>query len=369
MSASAVGRTRDLMLLGGGHAHVEVMRSLARRPEPGLRLTVVAREQHTLYSGLLPAVIRGECVVDDARIDLVPLAAAARARLIVAEAVGIGLPARQVRLADGRTVAFDLLSIDVGGSPAMPAQGDGAGAIPVKPIGVFLDRLAELETSFPARGRIVVVGDGAAGVELALALGRRFGARARLLLVGAGPEPLAEVPPRARRAVRAALAATGVAVRSGARAGALVGESLALSDGGVAPADLVLWATGVVGPRFLADSGVACDPAGCVRVARTLQSLSHPGVFAAGDCAAIEGMPRPKAGVWAVRAGPVLADNLRRAARGVPLRSWRPQRRALAILGLGGGTAVAWRGGWSLAGRSVACWKDRIDQRWIARYR
>jgi selenide,water dikinase len=140
-----------------------------------------------------------------------------------------------------------------------------------------------------------------------------------------------------------------------------------LADGGSVAAVAVIWATGLIGAPFLAASGLACDAAGCVRVDAALRSLNHPFVFAAGDCASLD-PPRPKAGVWAVRAGPPLETNLRRAIAGRPLRPWRPQRRALAILGLGGGRALAWRGGLSLHGRLAWAWKDRLDRRWVARY-
>ncbi len=138
----------------------------------------------------------------------------------------------------------------------------------------------------------------------------------------------------------------------GVKAGAWTDGKLALSDGSFLEVATVLWATGVVGPAMLAASGLDCDAAGCVRVYATLRSVSHDFVFAAGDCAAIEGNPRPKAGVWAVRAGAPLAENLRRAARGRALRRWRPQAEALAILGLGDGRALAWRNGVAVAGRA-----------------
>ena len=152
------------------------------------------------------------------------------------------------------------------------------------------------------------------------------------------------------------------------RAGGWADGRLALSDGSFLEVATALWATGVVGPAILAASGLACDAAGCVRVDATLRSISHAFVFAAGDCAAIEGNPRPKAGVWAVRAGAPLAANLRRAARGRPLRRWRPQSDALAILGLGDGRALAWRNGVAVSGRPVWRWKDWIDRRWMRMY-
>src|SRR5262249_49747449 len=139
-------------------------------------------------------------------------------------------------------------------------------------------------------------------------------------------------------------------------------------DGSFLDVDAALWATGVTGPPLLAASGLACDATGCVRVGATLQSVSHAFVFAAGDCATIEENARPKAGVWAVRAGAPLAANLRRAAAGRTLRGWRPQSEALAILGLGDGRALAWRNGLAIAGRPIWRWKDWIDRRWMRMY-
>jgi selenide,water dikinase len=143
---------------------------------------------------------------------------------------------------------------------------------------------------------------------------------------------------------------------------------LLLSDDSFVEVATALWATGVQGAAFLAASGVACDPIGCVRVTHDLRSVSHAHVFAAGDCASVDGDPRPKAGVWAVRAGAPLADNLRRAAKGQALKPWRPQRNGLAILGLGRGRAVAWRNGIAVQGRKLWWLKDRIDRRWMQMY-
>jgi selenide,water dikinase len=192
-------------------------------------------------------------------------------------------------------------------------------------------------------------------------------------LVGRAAEPMAGTPERVRRAVSAALAREGVETLSGVAVLAHDGARLALSDGSAIEAAHVLWATGVVAPPFLAESGLACDGDGCVRVDTALRSVSHSQVFAAGDCAAIEGARRPKAGVWAVRAGAPLFDNLVLAAEGRPAMPWTPQREALAILGLGRGHAVAWRGGLAfggtgLTGRLAQAWKRRIDLRWMAMY-
>ncbi len=351
----------DILLLGAGHAHVEVLRRFAMQPEPGVRLTLIGREPEMPYSGMLPGLIRGEYTIDQAHIDLAPLAAMAGARLILAEATAIDLTARTIGLADRPDIPFDLLSIDVGGRPAMPK----GGGITVKPIGRFLHQLQTLEDTLPPDSRIAVIGGGAGGVELALALAARFRGQPKVLLVSSSAEPLAAAPARARKVVRAALIDAGIELVSSVTAGPLANGTLPLSDGTALDVAAALWATGVVGPGFLLESGLVCDPAGCVVVDATLRSVSHDFVFAAGDCAAFG---RPKSGVWAVRAGAPLADNLRRAARRKPLKPWKPQRDALAILGLGGGRAVAWRNGIVVAGRLPMWLKDRIDRKWMGMY-
>jgi selenide,water dikinase len=354
----------DIALLGAGHAHVEVLRRFALNPWPGVRLTLIAREPETPYSGMLPGLIRGDYTHDQAHIDLAPLAASAKARLIIGEAAAFDPETRTVRIPGRPDVPFDILSIDIGGLPAMP---EGRG-ISVKPIGRFLGSLERMETELPSGARVAVIGGGAGGTELILALSHRFAGSLRLTLVSATPDPVPSAPPAVRRSVRQALVDAGIELACGVRASALRNGRLGLSDGSFIEADTALWATGVVGPPILAASGVACDESGCIRVSRTFVSISHDFIFAAGDCAAVDGAPRPKAGVWAVRAGAPLADNLRRSAQRMKLIPWRPQRDALAILGLGDGKAVAWRNGIAVEGRFVWWLKDCIDRRWMRMY-
>ena len=361
---SATPVDTDIVLLGAGHAHVEVLRRFARQPEPGIRLTLIGREPETPYSGMLPGLLRGDYGYLQAHIDLAPLAAAANARLILAEATAIDLEERSVAVSGRPPIGFDLLSINVGGIPAVP---DGAG-VGVKPIGRFLDQLDRMQQTLPEGARVAIIGGGPAGAELALALAARFTSRFRLVLVSATQEPVESAPASVRRTVRNALVEAGIELASGVVATALYDGRLALSDGSFLDADAALWATGVEGPGFLAASGLACDDAGCVRVEATLRSVSHGAVFAAGDCASLDGNPRPKAGVWAVRAGAPLAENLRRAAKRQALQRWKPQRDALVILGLGHGKAVAWRNGLAVKGRAVWRLKDWIDRRWMRMY-
>lgn len=329
----------SIVLLGAGHAHVEVLRQ--RLPN----VTLIASEILAPYSGLLPALLRGEVTHAQAHIDAAALARATGATFQHDRAVSIDRATRRILCASGTIVPYDLLSINVGATPGMP-PGEG---IAVKPI-------ARLLASLPPPGtQTAIIGAGAAGAELALAL------RHNITLIGTALVP--EAPPRARRIIAAHLARAGIAFRQATATG-FDGASV-LTTAAPIPAEAAIWATPARAPGFLAASDLACDTAGCLLLTPTLQSIDDRRIFAAGDCAATN---RPKAGVWAVRAGPILAENLRRAAQDRPLLPWRPQTQALVILGLGNGTAVAWRNGVTVAGAWVARWKASLDRRFMERY-
>ncbi len=349
----------EAVLLGGGHAHAVALRRLARRPCPGLRLTLVTRARHSLYSGMLPGVVRGDYRPEQAMIDCLRLAERAGAHLLLAEVVTLDLASRRVRLADGRNIGFDLLSLDLGGrSEPIP------GAIPVRPIGALLPQIAALDAT---GGRVAVVGGGPAGVELALALARRWPGR-ELVLATRGA-PLAAAPEPVRQRAMSALRQAGVTVSSGCEAVGFGHGRVALADGATIPAAAALWTTGAIGPALLRESGLALDRLGCVRTDAALRSVSHPFVLAAGDCAVSDSNPRPKGGVWAVRAGRPLAEALRALAERRQPAAFRPQRHAATMLGLGDGRAIGWRGRLSWSGRGAWRLKDWIDRGWIRQFR
>ncbi len=355
----------DLVLLGAGHAHVEVLRRFGMRPEPGVRLTLIGREPETPYTGMLPGLIRGDYAFEQAHIDLAPLAVAAGARLILAEATAIDLTRTS---GDGDRPPNAFRSTCCRSISAASRRCRPNGGQPVKPIGQFLARLSALETD-PVTWHAYRCRSVAEQAEP----NWRWPWRDAIAAASASFW-CATSWSRSRRAI---LCAVRCAHRPGRGGGGVCLRGPRRRLGG--------WPSAIVGRQFpgscgralgnrcrgagiAAGVGLACDAAGCVQVDGTLQSLSHAFVFAAGDCAAIEGNPRPKAGVWAVRAGRPLAANLRRAAVGRKLRRWRPQSDALAIIGLGDGRALAWRNGVALAGRSIWRWKDWIDRRWMRMY-
>lgn len=362
----------ELVLLGGGHAQVAALKRFAMHPLPGLRLTLVCRDVNTPYSGMLPAFVEGIWSEQDIHIDLVRLAAMAEARFIHAEATAIDADGKRILFADRPPVSFDMLSVNIGGRPDLGAiEGAATHAVPVKPISRFQHRLDRLVSQGYPR-RLAIIGGGAAGCELALALAKRWqiesGVRPDISIFGRASRLVPEMPPRAARVLHDALRKAGCAIRCGAHVTEIDEQALQLADGSRHEFDAVFLVSAVAPPAWLTGSGLALDDTGFIAVGPTLQSLSHDYVFAAGDIAALTKNPRPKSGVYAVRAGPVLADNLRRFATGRRLRQWRPQKTALAIVGTADGKALAVRGK-HISHSHIGWWlKKWIDRRWMAQY-
>jgi len=368
-----VSVVKRLVLAGGGHAHVEVLRRLGLAQRRDLDVVLVSPLPLTPYSGMLPGVVAGHYTYREACIELPPLARFAGARLLQARVTGIEAGARLVRIDDGSVLPYDVLSIDTGSVPPVRSiAGADAFGVSVKPVERFLDAWQTVLDEPPARTRrIAVVGAGAGGVELALSMRarlRRAGRDTAVTLYGEAPDLLPGHAPAARRRIRAALESRGIGMAFGHRVERVGEEGLRLSDGSSAEAQWIVWATGADAPPWLRTSGLTLDAAGFVAVDVCLRSISHPDVYAAGDVATVGGHARPKSGVYAVRQGPPLAANLLRALAGEMPRPHLPQKRTLALLATGDGHAIASWGPLAAGGAWAWRWKDRIDRAFMANY-
>ncbi|MBT7979280.1 MAG: selenide, water dikinase SelD, partial [Rhodospirillaceae bacterium] len=382
MKASSDAIVKDLVLVGGGHSHVIVLKKFAMKPLPGVRLTVIARDVHTPYSGMLPGYVAGHYNFDEVHIDLRPLCQFAGARLYHDTAVKIDTYAKQVICAGRPAVPYDVLSINIGSTPSFD---DVAGATdfatPVKPINNFIDRwhsLVDRVLKRPGPHRIGVVGAGAGGMELLLAVQFRLG---NLLaeqgqstddlefhLIFRSETILPDFSGGVRRKFERLLDLRGVHLHNNAVASQVAPGVLSLTDGKTIALDEILWVTAAGAPSWPRESGLEVDGAGFIKVRDTLQSITHDDIFAAGDIAAVVNHPRPKAGVFAVRQGPPLNDNLRRVLIGQQARSFTPQKNFLVLITSGDKNAVAAKWGWTAQGGWVWKWKDWIDQRFMRRF-
>jgi selenide, water dikinase len=361
---------KDLVLVGGGHSHVEVLRRFTMHTSPGTRITLVSEHATSAYSGMLPGHVAGHYEAEEIHIDLRRLANVAGARFIRARVSDLDPDGQTLKFEDRPPLAYDLLSLNIGGVPNTgPVPGAATHVLPVKPIDGFLERWSEAISADRALN-IGVVGGGAAGVEIALALRHRLGVntRHRLNLFEAGPAILPELNPGARRKIARALGRAGVGINTGRAVRSVHAGGLELEDGTRISLDITVWATGASAPRWLARTGLTRAKNGFLLVDRHLRSTSHPTIFAAGDVAMIDGVDLPKSGVYAVRQGPVLAENLRRTLSGQPTRRYFPQRRFLNLIATGPKHAVASRGVFFASGDWAWRWKDRIDRRFMDRY-
>lgn len=364
---------KQLVLVGGGHAHVHVLAALAAQAMADTEVTLVTPGTRQIYSGMLPGWIAGHYALEDCVLPLDALAQQAGVRLLQTSCSGIDLAARRMHCANGDSLAFDAISIDSGSVAALDSlPGATEHALTIRPIEGFVAAWPGLlERARQEQFALTIVGDGAAAVELAFAMQARFTAvglaDCHLTLIGSDAQPLPGLPFLLRRRAARLLAGRGIGYRGGQRVAALHQGQVELADGARHTADAVLLATGAAAPRWPAAAGLAVDAGGFIRVGASLQSISHPFVFAAGDIAAYAD-PRPKSGVFAVRAGPPLAHNLRAWCEGSRLQPWRPQRRALYLLSTGDRRALAAWVPFSAAGAWVWRWKDNIDRDFISRF-
>ena len=370
---------REILLVGGGHSHVQVLESLASQPLAAAGVTVVVDKPIAIYSGMAPGFVAGQYQAAELQIDVPRLCQWAGVECVVEPVERIDADARQMVLAGGRRLSYDLASINIGSTVAgLDLPGIREFAIPTRPIAELIRRTEEVVASATARRddspfRVVIVGGGAGGVELAFTFLERLQAAGcepvETHLINAGPRILEGYPAGLARRVQRAATRAGIQIHCQRRVQAARQHEVVMDDGEIWPCDALLWVTGAVSHALLRDSGLPTDERGFVWTRQTLQVRDHDDLFAVGDCATLIAFPRtPKAGVYAVRQGPVLTANLRAALAGQPLADYTPQSDFLTLLNLGDGTAVGAKKGLSFHGRWVMKLKDWIDRKFMERF-
>ncbi len=408
--------SRDLVLIGAGHTNLHAVRMWRMRPIPDVRLTLISPFSRSTYSGMLPGTLAGLYQPDDMEIDLYRFSESCGVRLIVDEATGFDPASRQVLFAERPPVRYDVASIGIGSVPGQRELWSGkAGVLSIKPMATFVARFearlakvlggterhvgrqadppqppltkggretvptgsvepSDLPNSVdPKRGcvRIVVVGAGAGGTEVAFGVDARVRARGiepQISLVDANEEILAGYSPRTVSLARRELARRGISVFVGRRVSEIRGVESAelMFDGGATlSADIVIWATAAATPPVLAGFRLPKTDDGFLAVRPTLQTTADFPVFAVGDTASIVGRRIPKAGVYAVREGPILWANLERTFENRELIEFEPQRGFLSMLSTGDARAIAEYKGLSGHGRWAWVWKDYIDRKFM----
>ena len=365
-----------LLLAGGGHSHLFALEAFAQAPLPDVEIILVNRTLHAPYSGMLPGLIAGLYTFDECHIHLEQLTQRGNIRFLQTSVISADLAHRQLQLEDGTALSYDLLSINTGSTPPLnDTPGAKENVLAIKPIEDFLVGWEAMRGALTKRAkpmRVALVGGGAGSVELALAM--QYALRAdschelKFEIVCDTPDILMTHNAYVRRKFQRILSQRAIGVRANSRVVVIEDRQLIFQRGDKMAYDFIIWVTGAQPAKWTRIAGLATDAGGFIQINSAMQSVSHPDVFAAGDCASYPEYPRPKSGVYAVRQGPPLARNLRHALGDEALETYTPQQRALALISSGDPYAVASWGEFGFAGKWVWRWKDKIDRRFVDRF-
>lgn len=375
---------KNLVLIGGGHSHAIVLKLFGNQPVAGVNLTLITPDQYTPYSGMLPGHIAGFYNYSQCHIDLRNLSKFANAQLYLDQVVGLDLENNQVFCANGSVVNFDILSLDIGSTPAkLSVSGAAEYTIAAKPVKQLLEHWYKLQNMVSENPQkplsIGVVGGGAGGVELALSMLaglQKLGIENLTVnLWQRTGELMPNHHPSVRGIMRYVLINKGVKLHLGENVCevAPTGENQVeiISESGLKlQCNQVFWVTQASAANWVKDSEIATDEKGFILVNDNLQSISHHQIFAAGDIATMINFHLPKAGVFAVRQGKPLYENLRRLILHKSLKPYKPQKEYLSLIGTGDGRALATRGNFTLPPYQLLWhWKDCIDRRFMAQFK
>ncbi|WP_100260703.1 FAD-dependent oxidoreductase [Qipengyuania seohaensis] len=360
---------KTLLLVGAGHAHLGVIDDIRKDGLPCEKVVIVEPRKAMHYSGMVPGWLAGEYRASEAMIPLQPLVEEAGIEWVQASAVGIDASRKTVRLDTGDDIAFDICSIAIGGAGrARRVLGDDPRLLDIRPIDRFVDRWRDLRDGAAPPRRIAVVGGGAGGLELAIGLANApMPKKTRVTLIAGEGGLLSDHAASVQRKARAELAEQGIRlIESDASFGE---EGLCVAGEELKPPELIVAAIGSGAPAWPRESGLAVDGDGFIEVDRHQRSCSHAHIFAVGDVARRTDRRLPHSGVHAVYAGPVLADNLRRALDGrTPTNTYRGRGMDFYLFNTGRGEAILSYGPVALKTRWLRKLKDWLDRRWIDRF-
>ena len=371
-------KSKRVVLLGIGHTNAHILRRWTMAPPADTELVCITDHAMATYSGMLPAVLAGLSPESDMQIDLVRLSAAASAMLITETVSDINPETRRIKFASRPDLSYDLLSIGIGSVPTFDSKKfDGDQVIPTKPMQSLLERISTrvraIHQEQPSQPyQVVIVGGGVATIELSLCLPAYLRSLSDLefevTIVTSGDQVASELNRRASVKILAALNRANIKVRYHSRAVRVEGQHLHLLDGRTVRGDLIVVATHAAPGPLLKQIHLDKDDRGFLLTDTYLRSTSSQQIFAVGDSGSIHGHQLPKAGVYAVRQGPILWKNINRSLMGLSPIAYRPQSNFLKLINVGDSSAVGQYRQLSFSGKWVMGWKKRIDDRFLSMY-
>ncbi|MCJ8299082.1 MAG: selenide, water dikinase SelD, partial [Pseudomonadales bacterium] len=376
---------KDIVLIGGGHAHAIVVKMWGMRPTPGVRLTLISKDIATPYSGMLPGLVAGHYDIQQTHIDLFKLCSWANVRFVCASVSALNTADKCISLTGRPDINYDILSINTGSTPNIyQTSGAAEFATGVKPVSEFYQKWLQLQQKLQQASQVLniaLVGAGAGGFELIMAMQHAYKKHSlqsdqlahQFHWIVSGEQVLSGHNKNVQAQALQQCQRAGIKVHFNflvkqVKTDAIIGENPATGKNHVLAVDEVIWCTAAAAATWPAKAGLALDEQGFFAIEDTLQCCSDPDIFAAGDVATQINSPRPKAGVFAVRQGPVLFKNLSRAILQKPLQQHKPQLKFLSLLACGGQRAIASRGVLCIAGNWVWRWKNKIDRQFMDKF-
>lgn len=366
---------KHLVLVGAGHANLYLASQAEDFIRRGYQVTLVDPDSFW-YSGMATGMLSGSYDPEDDQVDAQALIESHGGDYVQATVAQVETARQQLQLDDGTWLRYDFLCLNVGSHALVdmiPGAKENDNCWPVKPI-VNLYKLRQHLQSCFDKGEsvnIVVVGGGPTGCEVTaniLGLAERSNGRVQLTLAASGERLLPQFPEKAGRSLYRNLLRRGVRVLCNTRVTGYAGATATLDSGEEIEADVLVPAVGLAANPLAQKIRLPCDSKNGLSIQATLNSPADAKVFAAGDCAALEGHNLPKLGVFGVREASCIHHNILAAIDGRPLKNYVPQKRYLAILNLGDGTGLAVRGGLWWQGRASLWLKNYIDRRFVEGY-
>ncbi len=368
---------QNIVLLGVGHTNAHILKKWGMKPIPRTQLICISNFPNVTYSGMLPGVLAGQYTNDQMQIDLVRACAANQARLILDKVTNVDFDRNVIQFEGRPELKYDQLSIGVGSQPNFHGVTmDSPNVVPIKPMQTFLDRLNQKIDDHDSTDpiRVSIVGAGIGGVEIAFCLVNHLKTklgdsnRFEISIVNSGEKLAPGVNPNTEQKIRTELEQKQIKVITGQRVESIDGNSITTQGGEAWRADIVLWATSAIAPELVNRLDLEKDDRGFILTQPTLQTLSYPNVYAVGDTGTLRTNPTTKAGVYAVRQGPILWENLQRTIRRESLKHFKPQSGFLKLVNKGDGTAIGEYFGRTFEGPWVWKLKDRIDSKFMSMY-
>ncbi len=371
MSSMRRDQKKRILLLGGGHANIQVLHGLASLDASEIQVTLISDSRFSPYSGMIPSFMAGVYKANQLHFDLESICHRYGFQFVEAKVTRIEASQNKVETSNGQIFEYDICSINLGIQPQeILGHPEDMSIVYLKPISKLIEKWEKIKTSEQEIKDITVIGGGAGAFEIAVAC-RRFFSRAdqKIRMITGSHLLLAEHSKLTRQWARQSLSKLRIDLVEGKRVEKIEDTQLVLNDGTSIKQQICFIGITAKAPSLFRDSNLPRDEQGFVLVDAKLRVQSFENIFAAGDCCHFAPKNLPKAGVYAVRQGPILLQNIQALLNEkLSMVDYKPQKNFLTILVSGENQGIASYANFAVRGRLAWILKNRIDLKFMTRF-